>query len=169
MRCRDDARHFFHVERLLEVGFEFDELGSDRPLGPVDAGENVGGLQAVARDAEDGGFVGQNAILAIEIAGASDGDSACGFGEDAFGFGEQSNGIDDFGIADVFAPSAAAFDGLDRVVAVGGVADGDRARDGRGLLRLDLGAACFYGRRDRRAACGLRRRTLLLSARPSPA
>ena len=45
------------------------------------------------------------------------------------GFGEQLDGVDDFGIGDVVGPAAALADQLRGVVAVGGIADGQRPRN----------------------------------------
>jgi hypothetical protein len=55
---------------------------------------------------------GSDAVLTIEFACGADGYAAGGLGEDAFGFGQQFDGVDQLRIADVLAPSAAAFDGL---------------------------------------------------------
>src|SRR5215470_14017341 len=92
------AGHFVHIERLPEVELELLQLRRNRPLGAIRAGEHIGGLQAVASDAEDRRFLGQDAILAIEFGGAANRDSAGCLGEDAFGLGQQFDGIDYFGV-----------------------------------------------------------------------
>ena len=64
--------------------------------------------------------------------------------------------VDDLFFGGVFGPSAASTITRRSVVAVGGIADGQRARDGLGLLRIDLVLAVLHRVGDRRAAGGLR-------------
>ena len=90
----------------IEIGFECIEARGDGLGGRKFGGDGVGGFQAVAGDADDGGFVRLDAILRDEFLRDAGGDAAGGFREDAFGFGEQLDGVDDFGIGDIFGPAA---------------------------------------------------------------
>jgi len=144
------------VELGVEIGFEGVEARGDGFGGWKFGGDGVGGFEAVAGDAEDGGFVGADAALLDEFLGDAGGDAAGGFGEDAFGFGEKFDGVDDFGIGDVFGPAAGFADQLESEGAVGGIADGERAGDGVGLLRFEAREIAFDGVGDGRAAGSLR-------------
>ena len=53
-------------------------------------------------------------------------------------FGEFLNAGDDFDVGDVLSPAAGFGDHLGGCGAVRGVADGERAGDGVGALRLDV-------------------------------
>src|SRR5207302_10643326 len=64
-------------------------------------------------------------------------------------------GFHDLRIAGIFSPSAAAKNRLGGIKTVGRVADGERARDGLRLLRLNLIASGFHGHADWAAAGGL--------------
>src|ERR1022692_1680327 len=153
---------FDGVERFVEILLELCQLGCDRSLRLIDSREHVGCFQAISGDAYHGRFLRQDSVLAIELTRCADRDTAGGLGEDAFGFRQQADRIDDLGIAHILAPSAALLDGLDGVVAVGGIADGERTRDGRRLLRIDLRAASLHSRRNRRASGSLRSEELYL-------
>ena len=106
---------------------------------------HIGGLEAVAGDAGDGELIGLDAAMRVEARGDSRGDAAGGLSEDAFGLGEFLNGGDDFDVGDIFSPSAGFADGARGIEAVGRVADGERAGDGVGALRLDDVGAVFDG------------------------
>src|SRR5260370_1070684 len=124
--------HFRGCRRGPELGIEIslegveargDSFGS-REFG----GDGVGGLQAVAGDADDGGFIRLDAILSDELLRHAGGHAARGFGEDAFGFGEGLDGSDDLGIGDVLGPAAGLTNLFYGKGAVGGICDGGRAR-----------------------------------------
>src|ERR1700721_3959169 len=89
------GRYFFcnfgYVERLLQVFFELGRFGGDWLLGLEDAGQRVGGLQAVAGDAQHCRFLRQNAVLTIEFARGSYRDATGSFSEYAFGFSQQAD------------------------------------------------------------------------------
>ena len=119
-------------------------------------GRGVGGLQAVAGDADDGGLVGRDAAVGVEARGDGCGDAACGLGKDAFGLGEFLDAGDDLDIGDVLGPASVCEDHLCGGGAVGGIADGERAGDGVGPLRNDVLSSLFDRDRDGRAAGGLR-------------
>ena len=99
---------------------------------------------------------GDDAAVGVEARGDGGGDAAGGLGEDALGLGELLDAGDDLDVGDVLGPAAGGLDHLGRGGTVGGVADGQRAGDGVGLLRLDVVAALLDGLRDGRAAGGLR-------------
>jgi hypothetical protein len=121
----------------VEVRLEGFEARGNRFGGREFAGDGVRGFQAVAGDADDGRFVRIDAILGDEFLCDACRYAACGFRENAFRFGEELNGVDDLGIRDVFGPAAGIAYLLNSKGAVGGIADGERARDGIGLLRLE--------------------------------
>src|SRR5882724_3739330 len=105
-----------------------------------------------------------DAILPIELARGANRYTASGFGENAFRLRQQLDRTDNFRIAHIFAPSAAAFNGLDRVMSVSRVADSERACDGRRLLRFDLGTSGLDRRRNRRTSGSLRSEELYVLA-----
>src|SRR6266851_8518984 len=121
----------------IEISLESVETRGDRFGSRKFGGDGVGGLQAVAGDADDGRFVRLDAILPDELLRDAGGHAARGFGEDAFGFGEELDGGDDLGIGDVLGPAAGLTNLFYREGAVGRIADGERARDRIGLLRLE--------------------------------
>ncbi len=136
--------------------FKVGEARTNRPALVVCAFEHIGRLEAVAGNAGDGKLVGLDAAVRVEARGDSGGDAAGGLGEDAFGLGEFLDGGDDLDIGDIFGPSAGIANGARGVEAVGGVADGERAGDGVGPLRLDDVGVVLDGLGDGRAAGGLR-------------
>ena len=99
--------------------------------------------------------MGLDAALRNKFFGDAGGDATGSFGEDAFGLGEEFDGIDDLRIGDVFGPAAGFPDLLDGVRAVGGIANGEGARNGAGLLRLEALEIAFDAIGDGRAAGGL--------------
>src|SRR5437879_5280943 len=98
--CGSDAK--LRVEISLE-GFETRRDGFG---GRKFCGNGVGGLQAVAGDADNGGFVGFDAILGDEFLRHACGHATGCFRKDAFGFGKQFDGLDNFGVGDVFGPAS---------------------------------------------------------------
>ena len=82
-------------------------------------------------------LVGRDAAVGVEAGGDGGGDAAGGLGEDAFGLGEFLDAGDDLDVGDIFGPAAGVADHLRGGGAVGRVADGERAGDGVGPLRLD--------------------------------
>src|SRR6202051_4409619 len=76
--------------------------------------------------------------------------------ENSFGFGEQLNASYDFRIGNVFRPAAAFADRARGVITVRRISDGERARNRRGLLRLEVIELALDGIRNRRAASRLR-------------
>src|SRR5215470_16843132 len=120
------------------------------------AGKRVGRLQSVAGDAQDRGFVGLDASLRKELTRCGYRYASGSLSEYTFGFSQQSHRIYDFRVGRILAPATAGDDGLDRVKAVGRIADGQRTRNGGRLLRLDLAAAAFYRSADGTAARSLR-------------
>ena len=92
---------------------------------------------------------------AIEAGGDGGGDAAGGLGEDAFGLGELLHAGDDLDVGDILGPAAGLADHLGGGGAVGRVADGERAGDGVGALRLDVVSSLLDGDGDGRAAGGL--------------
>src|SRR5580704_11891668 len=103
----------------------------------VSAVENVRGLEAVARDARDGKFVALNAAVCIKAGSNRGGDAAGRFGEDAFSLRQFLDSGDDLNVGNIFGPSAGLANGARGVEAVCGVADGERAGDRVGTLRLN--------------------------------
>ena len=99
---------------------------------------------------------GDDAAVGVEARGDGGGDAAGGLGEDAFGLGEFLDAGDDLDVGDVLGPAASLADHLGGGGAVGGVADGERAGDGVGALRLDVVSSLLDGDGDGRAAGGLR-------------
>src|ERR1035437_599507 len=141
---------------FLHKGFKVAEPGTDGQallIGPVQA---IGGLEAVAGDAGDGEFVGVDAAVGIEPGGDRRGHAAGRLGKDALGLRKFLDGGDDFHVRYVLGPAAGGADGAHGIRAVGGVADGQRPRDGVGPLRLDDVCPVLDGGGDRRAARGLR-------------
>src|SRR6266851_1350282 len=118
--------------------------------------DGVGGFEAVPSDANDGRIFWQNAPLADELLRHACGDAAGSFRENTLGLGQEFDGRDDFGIRDVFGPAAAFANLFDGEWAVGGIADGERARDRVRLLWLEASEAALDSGRDGRAAGGLR-------------
>ena len=102
----------------------------------VFADDGVGGFQAVAGDAYDGGFVGRDASLVDQFFRHARSNAAGGFRKDSFRFGKQLDGGDDFRIGNVFRPAAGFADLFYGVRPVGGIADGQRTRNGFGFLRF---------------------------------
>src|SRR5579863_15572 len=139
-------------DELFKVG----EARADGLVLAVGALQAVGGLEAVAGDAGDGEIVGLDAAMGVEACRNRGGDAAGGLGEDAFGFGELLDGGDDFYVRNVLGPAAGFADDARGVEAVGGVADGERAGDGVGALRLDDVSVVLDGFGDGGAAGGLR-------------
>src|SRR5882672_10468104 len=121
----------------VEVSLERVEARGDRFGGRKFRGDGVGGLQAVASDADDGGFLRLDAILPDEFLRDACGDSARGFREDAFGFGEQLDRIHDLRIGNIFGPAAGVTDEFNGIRPVGRIANGERTRDGIWFLRLE--------------------------------
>src|ERR1700677_2529512 len=147
----------FHVvQRFVQILFELSQLRRDCPFRLIDASQHVGRLQSIASDAQHRRLLWQNAILSVELAGGTYSYAARSLGKNTFGFRQQPDRVDHFGLAQVFAPSAAVLDGLNGIVPVGRIADGKRTRNSGWLLRVDLRAAGFYPRRNRRAPRGLR-------------
>src|SRR5258708_13295903 len=60
-------RNLGNVQRLLQIIFEFRELGRDRLFCLVDTCQGVGRLQAIAGDAPYAGFLGEHSVLAIKL------------------------------------------------------------------------------------------------------
>src|SRR5258708_4844073 len=110
----------------------------------------------ISGDAQHRRLFREDAVLAIQLTSYAHGYAARSFGEDAFGLRQQADRVHYLGIADILAPAAALLDGLDRVVAIGRIANRKRSRNGRGLLRFDLSASGLYRGRNRRASRGLR-------------
>src|ERR1019366_7075780 len=82
-RCRLFERRR-QMRRLgRQVSFELDELGSDRRFLLVRVRQHVSGFEAVAGDAEHGGFIREDSILMNELARGSNRYAARGLGEDA--------------------------------------------------------------------------------------
>ena len=158
------------VENVLQVSFKISKFRSNRFAGFVLAGQDIGSLQAVSGDAKNGGFIGGDASLGIELASATNRNSTGGFGENAFGFSQKLDGSSKLRIRNILGPAATLRDGFYGIVAVGGVADGEGASQGRGFLRIDFFAACFDCGGDGRATRGLRAKKLYrpwASTRPS--
>src|SRR6266568_73987 len=121
----------------IEIGFERREARFDSGAGCEFAGEGIGGFQAVAGDAQDGSFVGLDAALGDEFLRDGGGDPAGSLRENPFGFGQGAHGANNFRVRNIFGPSARGADDFDGVVSVGRIADGQGARDGSGLLRIE--------------------------------
>src|SRR5579863_7752430 len=81
----EHAGDFLDVQSLLQVVFEFLQLGRDRLLNFVHAREHIGGFQSIAGDAEHGRLFRKNAVLTIQLACGSDRYAARGLSENAFG------------------------------------------------------------------------------------
>src|SRR5207253_4937776 len=107
------------AEPRIEVSLERLKVRGDRFGGREFRDDGVGGLQAVASDRDDGGFMRLDAPLGDQFLRDAGGHAAGGFGEDAFGFGEELDGGYDLGIGDVFGPAAGVPDLVHRKRAVG--------------------------------------------------
>src|ERR1700704_826372 len=110
--------------------FECSQFGGNRFNRFKLTRKSVGGLEAIAGNAEYSSFIGTNAPLRVQFARGGHGNAASSFSENAFGFSQQSHGLHDFRITGVFSPAAAAQNHLRGVEPIGGVAywKGDRAR-----------------------------------------
>jgi hypothetical protein len=123
------------AELSVKISLEGFEAGGDGLGGREFGSDGVGGFEAVAGNADDGGFAGGDAAFADEFLGDADGDAAGGFGEDALRLGDALDGGDDFRVGNIVGPAAAFADQFGGIVAVSGIADRKGTRDGGGLLR----------------------------------
>src|SRR6266481_2010913 len=140
----------------VEIGLKCFEARRYRLCRSEFGGDRVGRLQAVAGDADDGGFVRLDAILADEFLRDSGGHTAGSLGENALCFGEQLDGPDDLRIGNIFGPAAGFADQFHGKGAVGRIADGQRACDGIRLLWLEAREVALHAIGNGRAARGLR-------------
>src|SRR5439155_25718551 len=138
------------------VFVEFGDLWRNRFFQFVSSRECIRRLQAIAGDAEHRCFIWKDAVLQTQLASAADGDAACGFRENSFSLGQQLDAFNHLAVGDVLGPAAALSYGLDCIVAVGGIADGQRARNRRRLLRLDISLSGFDRRGNWRTTRSLR-------------
>src|ERR1700730_937797 len=143
-------------ELVIEVGLEGVEAWGDGFRYRKFGSDGDGGFQSVASDGDHRRFLRLDAAFADELLGYARGYAACGFREDTFGFGEEFDSGDDFGVGNVFGPAATGEDQFRGVVAVGGVADGQRPGDGVGFLRLEAVEALLDRGGDGRTTCRLR-------------
>src|SRR5260370_3696422 len=143
------------AELRIEVRLEGVEARRDGFAGRKFGGDGVGGFKPVAGDAHHRGFVRLDAILTDEFLRDAHGYAAGGFREDALGFGKELDGGDDLRIGDVLRPAAGFANLLYGKGTVGGIADGERARNGVGLLRLQASQVWLHAIGNRRAAAGL--------------
>src|SRR4029077_5574398 len=97
-------------------------------------------------------LVAMNAAFADQLLGDACGYAARGFRENALGLREELDSRDDFGLGYILGPAAAFAYQLNRIRAVRGIADGQRARDSVGFLRLKTREAALHGGGNRRAA-----------------
>src|SRR5208283_704648 len=86
--------------------------------------------------------------------------AARGLGEDAFALRQQLDAADNLGVGNVFRPSTALGDGLQRVRSIGRIADRQRARNRLRTLRFYLRAVLLDRGRNRRTARCLRAKEL---------
>src|SRR5581483_8795293 len=139
--CVRDAAESDPVAALVQIGRRLPPI-SRRKFGQelVERGRHpVGGLEprferldrlvAVAGDERDGLLVGPDHPALTESPQDGDGDPACGLGEHAFRLGEQADPLDHLVLGAGVDRSAGLVRDPDGEVAVGGVADGERARD----------------------------------------
>src|SRR5271163_2665799 len=100
--------------QFLEVLGEIGQARPDGALLHVVGDKGVGGLEAVAGDADHGGLVGADAAIGVEARGDGGGDAASGLGEDAFGLGELLHAGDNLDVGDILGPAAVGLDHLGR-------------------------------------------------------
>jgi len=96
-------------------------------------GDGFQGLVSIAGDADHDGFIVRNAPGFDQLFCDGDFGATRGFGENTFGAGQQLDAFEDFLIRDAFTPAAGFTDGLNDLIAVGGITDRDGAGDGVGL------------------------------------
>src|SRR5580765_62215 len=135
--CSFSRRTGVH-ELTVKILFECRQLGCNRFYSFKSAGQSVCGLEPVAGDAKHGSLIRTYASLRKELARRSHGHAAGRLGKDAFAFRQESHAVHNLRIARVFGPAAAAKDRLGGIKAVRRIADRQRARDGRRLLRFNL-------------------------------
>src|SRR3990167_9768430 len=111
---------FAQVERLLEL-----RQARGNPRRPAD-GVHHGllGFEAVARDKGDRRVGPFDDALFDQLLENADGHAACRLGEDALGLREEHHALHDLLVGDGVHGPAALGGGLERVIAVGGIADG---------------------------------------------
>src|ERR1700681_3318698 len=108
----------------VEISFESVETRRDGFADRVFRGDGIGGLQTVAGDAHDRGLVGRNATFANELLRYTGGHAASGFRADAFGLRQAFDVAANSRAGNISRRPAAVTNELDRVRAVGGIADG---------------------------------------------
>ena len=86
--------------------FESFNFRSDGLTKRIFADDSVGGLQAVAGNAHDGGFFRRDTALIDQLFCDAGGDAACGFRKDAFSFSQNLYGGNNFRIGNIFRPAA---------------------------------------------------------------
>src|SRR5207237_1606221 len=89
----------------------------------------LGRLQAVAGDADDGGFVASHPALFNQLAKARHHDAAGGLAQNAFRLGEQGHRVLYGVLRTDGAPTAGRLNRPGRIAAVGRVADSERLGD----------------------------------------
>ena len=115
-------------------------------------------LQALAGDVDDDAFAGADLAALGQLLQDADGDAAGGLGEDPGRLGQQFDRLADLLVVDRVDAAAGAAGVLDRVGAVGRVADRQALGDRLRLLRLADVPAFGEGGGDRAAALAPGRR-----------
>src|ERR1051326_4004774 len=107
--------------------------------------QRVESLQSVSGDRQNRQIRFLDPALLHQFLRNRDGDAAGRLREDAFCFREQLNAGNDLLVRAVFSPAAGTGDQARGKVAVRGVADRERLRDGVRLHRTNLRTAAFHG------------------------
>src|ERR1700676_3688512 len=91
---------------LLEQSFKRFQARLNRLLGGEVRGDSVRGLQAISCDANDSCSSAPDPPLFDHLRGHARRYAASGFTENSFGFRKQLDGLDDFGVGEIFGPAA---------------------------------------------------------------
>src|SRR6267378_2112965 len=127
------------AELRVEVRLESVKARRDGFRNREFGGDGVGGFQTVASDADDGSFIGLDAILRDEFLRHGGRDATCRFREDTFGFGQQLDGTNNFRVGNIFGPAAGFANQLDGIGPVCRIADRQWGSDGIWLFRVEGG------------------------------
>ena len=117
---------------------------------------HLGGLVAVAGDADDDRLVARNRAVLDQLDRARQRRAARGLGEDAFGLRDQLHGVENLAVGRHRARAAARADGGEHLESVGRIADRDRSRDRVRLHGIGKLETVLERLDDRRAAGRLR-------------
>src|ERR1700722_3543226 len=140
---------------LLDHGLEVSQTGTNRVLRFEAALQHIHGLQAVAGNRNHGQIAGINTAASIQPGSHRRGHSPCRFCKDPLGLSQFLNCRNNLYVGNIFSPTTTFVDRANGVGSVGGISDGQRARNGIWPLRLVMRQTILDRMDDGGTASGL--------------